>query len=459
MRPSLPCARPRRARAKRWAWIVALALATQLSITVTGHAVASETSGPSMRTDAAVASLAKPCRPIRRCDTIAPSVTILAPLSGATLAGSVVVSGVSSDNVLVKTVEVAVDGGSFRPAVGTLSWTFTLDTASLTRGGHVLTARAVDASGNSGTASVDVTVASDPGGSSPPPAGGYFGLVPVGQWSSLPSGTACTTLVHRSSWEPRPDNTKRNHIVPDPGAVRDSFAARPRAREGAYDSRWDTWLLARVDGQFTGTTDEIFQWAACKWGLPDDLVRAIAVRESTWYQYLTYPSGRCVINWGCGDMFTASSQASLVYCNSVAKHGYDYQTDFGSGICPKTFSIVGVMSWQDPAWGAYPDNQNGTFPFNRNSTAFAVDYLSAHLRGCFEGWEWWLKGSGTKTYAAGDIWGCVGTWYAGDWHSDAANGYISRVQTEMNNRPWLSSTWASIKPGCTTYGCPGPDPL
>ena len=50
--------------------------------------------------------------------------------------------------------------------------------------------------------------------------------------------------------------------------------ARPLAVDNNYDLRWDSWLLPRVDGQFEGTTDEIFQWAACKWGLPDDLLRA-----------------------------------------------------------------------------------------------------------------------------------------------------------------------------------------
>jgi hypothetical protein len=85
-----------------------------------------------------------------------------------------------------------------------------------------------------------------------------------------------------------------NHLTPDPAAVHAALAACPRAAGGAYDPRWDGWLLARVDGQFTGTTNEVFQWAACKWGLPDDLLGAVAVQESTWYQYLTYPSGRPV---------------------------------------------------------------------------------------------------------------------------------------------------------------------
>jgi len=293
----------------------------------------------------------------------------------------------------------------------------------------------------------------------PPPRGGYFSARPVGSWSSLPGDAACAAQVRRSTWEPRPDNGKRNHVMPDPAAVHRSLSARPVAVGGSYDSRWDSWLLQRVDGQFTGTTDEIFQWAACKWGLSDDVLRAIAVRESTWYQYETYPSGRPVNDWGSGDVMQAGISGARLYCDGIAQYGYDYQRDLGSGRCPRTFSIVGVMSWQDPSWGSMPGNQNGTFPFNRDSTAFAVDYLGSQLRGCYEGWESWLSATGSKTYRAGDMWGCVGAWYAGEWRSSAANGYISRVQSELANVTWLTPEWPSIKPGCDpTHGCPGPAP-
>jgi hypothetical protein len=214
-------------------------------------------------------------------------------------------------------------------------------------------------------------------------------------------------------------------------------------------------LLQRVDGQFSGTTDEIFQWAACKWGLLDDVLRAIAVRESTWYQYEIYPSGRPVIDWGSGDMMPSGTSGSGTYCSEIARYGYDYQSDFGTGVCPQTFSIAGVMSWEAPAWGQLAGNQNGTFPFNRDSTAFALDYVASYLRGCYNGWARWLKDSGN--YTAGDIWGCVGSWYAGNWHSYDANGYIGRVQNELRNFTWLRADWPSIRPSCRApYGCPAP---
>jgi hypothetical protein len=374
--------------------------------------------------------------------------------NGSTIAGAVQWTASPPAGTVTK-VEFAVDG-TVRFTDSSAPFVFNgdgnaLDTTTLIDGSHTFKVMATYGDGTTAAGSVTATVAN--ASVSPPPRGGYFTLRPVGAWSSLPDDAACTEAVHRSAWEPRPDNYKRNHVMPDATAVHAAFTARPLAVDDNYDARWDSWLLQRVDGQFTGTTDEIFQWAACKWGLSDDMLRAIAVRESTWYQYETYPSGRCVLHYSCGDMFSTPTADSTVYCNGIAKYGYDYQKDFGKGLCPQTFSIIGLKSWEAPSWGQMPDNQNGAFPFNRDSTAFAVDYLAGHLRGCYEGWEHWL------TRTTGDIWGCVGSWYSGDWHSSDAAGYISLVQGELAAFTWLQPGWRTDHPACNkTYGCPGPDP-
>jgi len=334
------------------------------------------------------------------------------------------------------------------------------------------TSRKVDPSATSRTA--PLRTLSDP----PPPASGYFSLQPVGGWSSLPSDGQCAAQVHNSTWEPRPENSQQNKTMPAPGAMAASFSSRSRSKGGSYNPLWDSWLLQRVDGQFTGTTDQIFQWAACKWGLPDNLLRATAVEESTWFQYLHFPNGNCYWDYGCGDAFASPTAASTAYCNGIATQGllssetHDYQKDPvtgaggypyrpASGLCPKTFSILGVMSWDDPAWQtpypAYPGNQNGTFPFTRDSTAAAADYYGAYIRGCYEGWEPWLKSTGTGNYAAGDLWGCVGSWYSGDWHSSAANTYAARVQNDLNTTIWLTRAFDDSRGQyqCDAkYGCP-----
>lgn len=290
----------------------------------------------------------------------------------------------------------------------------------------------------------------------PPPPEGYFRTAPVGSWAALPDDRRCQALVHRSTWEPRPGNQRPNTTVPDARAVRTALASRPRGGDmNGYDPRFDSWLLARVTGRHTGTTDENIQWAACKWGLPDNVLRAIAVRESTWHQDLRYPSGRCVLNFGCGDMVERATADTEKFCAAISGFGHDFEQDFGVGRCPKTFSLVGVMAWQDPGWGPMEDNQNGTFPFAQRSTAYALDYLGAFLRGCYEGWVRWLGNTGDGSYAPGDLDGCVGAWYAGDWRTELALGYVERVRDELAARTWLTAEFRFHTPPCSaTYGCP-----
>ena len=107
-----------------------------------------------------------------------------------------------------------------------------------------------------------------------PPAAGYFTMSAPG--SPLPSGAECAARVHRSSWEPRPENTTANHTTPPAAFALGSFSQ--------WSSAWNATYRTRIDGGFTGTTDEIAQWAACKWGWSDNLVRAQMMQESTWRQ-------------------------------------------------------------------------------------------------------------------------------------------------------------------------------
>ena len=71
--------------------------------------------------------------------------------------------------------------------------------------------------------------------------------------------------------------------------------------------------------------------------------------------------------------------------------------------------------------------------------------LGGWLRGCYEGWVWWLRQHGNRSrgvYRAGDIWGCVGAWYSGNWHDGPPAGlngqhYSLRAQDWVKDRPWL----------------------
>src|SRR5690242_1242470 len=101
----------------------------------------------------------------------------------------------------------------------------------------------------------------------------HFTTLPPG--SALPSGAQCATLIKH-----RPENKRMNGSY---NATPGNQHLDPNFVPGD-DPRANTQLFPRVDGNFTGTTDEILQWAACKWGIDEDIVRAQAAKESWWEQ-------------------------------------------------------------------------------------------------------------------------------------------------------------------------------
>lgn len=89
-------------------------------------------------------------------DNTPPSVQLTAPTDGATVSGSVLLAATASDNAGVSHVEFLVDGaqvGSDATAPYELTW----NSATVSDGPHTLTARAVDAGGNTATSARALT--------------------------------------------------------------------------------------------------------------------------------------------------------------------------------------------------------------------------------------------------------------------------------------------------------------
>lgn len=223
-----------------------------------------------------------------------------------------------------------------------------------------------------------VPPATTPGG---PPAG-RFGTLPVG--AALPSDAACAALV-RPAAERRPSNAAENRTI-GVGAL--AVAAGQHA----------------VTGNFTGTTDELIQWTACKWGIDEDVVRAQIAKESWWRQDAK------------GDLTTNQS----ICFPSL-------QT--GSGQCPES---IGLGQVRFSAHAAAFANQNVI-----RSSAFNLDYTYAVWRTCYNGEYTWLNNvERGANYVAGDMWGCLGVWFSGRWYTADAKAYIAAVQDYQSRRIW-----------------------
>lgn len=224
-----------------------------------------------------------------------------------------------------------------------------------------------------------------------------FGTLPPG--ADLPSGTQCGAWVRaRSLPERKGMNRVANQVIGHrlgPGFF-DPGANSPAANR----------LAARVDGAFTGTTEQILRWAACKWGVDEDLVRAQAAVESWWRQITK------------GDW--AGERAAC-------PPGHDLGVDGRPGECPQSYGILqNRYRYARSAW-----------PGIGRSTAMNADTAYAIWRACFEGYERWLNDvERGRHYGPGDAWGCVGRWFSGRWHTKAAEDYISKVKGYLDRRVW-----------------------
>jgi hypothetical protein len=225
--------------------------------------------------------------------------------------------------------------------------------------------------------------------------GSYFRTLPPG--ATLPSGALCAQIVNSSpqaenkSSNNRYDSTKGGHV----GA---NFLASdaPAAQQ----------LAKRINGDFTGSTIDILRWAACKWGINQDIVLAQAAVESWWQQNTL------------GGWTTDSAD-----CPPGNKLGQDGKP----GECPITYGILQNTYGPGSGW-----------PAIARSTAMNADEAYAVWRSCFDGYETWLNTMPRGgQYRAGNVWGCVGRWFSGQWLNPPALGYIAQVKEYLREKIWL----------------------
>src|SRR5262245_9938478 len=156
-----------------------------------------------------------------------------------------------------------------------------------------------------GRASDAITVANSPSDPfdvphfSTQPATGVFADGRAG-YTSAQCAAALDANASSDLYNGHPINQEtvpQNQQPHSPGSPADGIASpvnqtKPNASQLAYyasdgyrSSEMDppyTWMKL-VDGQYAGTTEMIIRWAACKWGMDEDMIRAQATTEhGTW---------------------------------------------------------------------------------------------------------------------------------------------------------------------------------
>jgi len=235
------------------------------------------------------------------------------------------------------------------------------------------------------------------GGGATDPDPGPPGCGKVTAWrapGSLPQSDAAAADCVRPATETRSRNYGANHYTPT-----DSELASFRANYSRNNP-----LLPHVTGRFTGTTDEIIQWTAHKWGIPEDVVRAEFVQESWWNQS------------GLGDR-RDGVDASL----------YPSQARIDSD------SVYQSMGISQLKWRPDGSQNPGIEPLRWKSTAFAADYYAAGIRFYYDG----LCNFCGSGYSGGQAWQSIGAYYSpGPWWNADAQYYVSTVQRRLSDRTW-----------------------
>ena len=156
------------------------------------------------------------------------------------------------------------------------------------------------------------------------------------------------------------------------------------------------------------STDDLIQWAAHKWGIPENVMRAQTSFESLWFQ-----------NWG-GDLSTVSHADYWRYPAQFRESDW------------RVWQSIGIAQIK---WVPGSSLGVGTEPLRWLSTAFNVDYLGATIRYYYDGRCRWCK----PGYRSKQPWLSIGGWNRPQpWLNGRQWFYIGKVKSDLAHRAWLN---------------------
>lgn len=255
--------------------------------------------------------------------------------------------------------------------------------------------------------------------------------------------------THSPGSPPDGVTTPVNQTKPNPGQL--AYYASDGYLSSTVDPPY-TWMKL-VDGQYTGTTEMIMRWAACKWGMDEDMIRAQATTEhGTWVQ------------WNAG----GDERQAMDQCQAGNDPGHTSTNLWEyliSNACFQSWSIWQTkVVFSSPNIGAWT-----TWPALNESTAFAVDYRYAAQRSCMNGDQsGYFTGKGAGDAYRTDVanatnspndesphrflnpltgtnvtnleyvtFACVSSHFSGGWMDRGAQSYLNELLNHWKNKDWL----------------------
>jgi hypothetical protein len=240
---------------------------------------------------------------------------------------------------------------------------------------------------------------------------------PITQWRKRagfhPLSDSDAAAHVRPATETRPANASANADVPSDRQLRAFYASKDES--GTPITQHNPYL-ARVTGRFAGTTDEIVQWAAWKWGIPEDWLRAQYVNESDWRQS------------ALGDRtYVGPRNATRYPPRSREKNSRGDDTGY-------VWQSMGITQVK---WRSDGTLSPGTEPLRWESTPFNVDYEAATVRFFYDDPQRRRSAWGDSSYKPGNAWLSIAGWFRPyPWDNPAQRAYANEVRGILAGRTW-----------------------
>jgi hypothetical protein len=238
--------------------------------------------------------------------------------------------------------------------------------------------------------------------------------------------------------ETRPHNARRysiqgkrypaaNDYLPTAAQIRRYRASRTSLGEPVLQFNPYARYVDGRDGIRHPSTDDLIQWAAHKWGIPENWLRAEYISESYWNQF------------NLGDDTSVSSRWYRLY---------PYQSRIaGTTNVYQSLGIAQVKWAPDGSVGA------GTEPLRWESTAFNLDEHAATVRFYYDNPSGARSSWGDATYTPCQKWRSIGGWYEPyPWANVGQANYIRSVQGHLARHEWTSPSFLNWSPSSFPRG-------
>jgi hypothetical protein len=247
-----------------------------------------------------------------------------------------------------------------------------------------------------------------------------------GVYSPLGDSAAAALVTHQP--EVRPFNASSykitgvtypapNYYVPNSTELQAFLSAKNSNNQTPVQANPYYQYVDGLDGLTNPSTDDLVQWAAHKWGIPEDWLRAQYVQETSWNQF------------GLGDQATETSSDYAQYPVQARVAGSS--TD--------VFESMGISQIK---WRPNGTVGAGSEPLRWKSTAFNMDVQAANVRFYYDDPNSLRTAWGDPSYVRCQQWNSVGAWFEPyPWNNSGQQTYASQVQTHLNNRDWTTTSF------------------